>query len=332
MLRLFVTLFKVLVVLALIAAGVTIYYVQRPLPQARPIVDLEVLRGSSMREVARQVSAAGIDVSPMVLTWLARASGHDSRIKAGNYQISEGITPWGLIELLTSGSNAYAELALIEGWNFRRLRAALDGQPDLRHDTLGLPDADILARLNIPEAHPEGLFFPDTYYVVRGTSDLDVLRRAHEQMEKVLQREWEKRSPDLPLSTPYEALVLASVVEKETGVPQDRDRVASVFVNRLRAGMPLQSDPTVIYGMGTAYDGNLRKRDLQTDTPYNSYTRRGLPPTPVAMPGLAALRATLNPARTDFFYFVSRGNGTSEFSRTLDEHNRAVARYIKGRG
>ncbi|MGC3965703.1 MAG: endolytic transglycosylase MltG [Rhodocyclaceae bacterium] len=332
MLRLFSALLKTVIALVVIAAGALAYYATRPLPQTQPVVNVEVLRGSTMREVSRQVASAGIGVEPTILTWLARLSGHANRVKAGNYQIAAGISPWELIELLTAGSTSYAEVAIIEGWNIRRMRAAIDGSPDLRHDSMGLPDAEVLARLDIPEAHPEGLFFPDTYFVSRGSSDFEVLRRAHQQMEKILQREWERRAPNLPLATPYEALILASVVEKETGLPQDRENVASVFINRLRAGMPLQSDPTVIYGMGEAYAGNLRKQDLQTDTPYNSYTRRGLPPTPVAMPGVAALRAVLNPPATPYYYFVSRGNGSSEFSRTLEEHNRAVARYQRGRG
>lgn len=285
-----------------------------------------------MRDVARQIAAQGIDVSPTFLIWTARLSGRAHRMQAGNYRIEQGITPWGLIMLLSSGSTSYAQIAFIEGWNFRQLRAAIDAMPDVRHDTLGLSDAEVLAKLGLSERSPEGLFFPDTYFVTRGISDVEVLRRAHQQLQKVLDREWAQRAPGLPISTPYEGLTLASVVEKETGTPADRDKIASVFVNRLRIGMPLQSDPTVIYGMGADFDGNLRRRDLQTDTAYNSYVRRGLPPTPIAMPGLAAMRAAFNPARTDYLYFVSRGDGSSEFSRSLEEHNRAVMRFQKGRG
>jgi UPF0755 protein len=253
-------------------------------------------------------------------------------MQAGNYRIEQGITPWGLIMLLSSGSTSYAQIAFIDGWNFRQLRAVLDAMPDLKHDTLGLPDAEVMARLGIQDVGPEGQFYPDTYFVARGISDVEVLRRAHQQLQKILEREWSKRAPGLPINSIYEGLTLASVIEKETGVATDRDKIASVFVNRLRIGMPLQSDPTVIYGIGANFDGNLHRRDLQADNPYNSYTRRGLPPTPICMPGLAALRAAFNPAHTDFLYFVSRGDGSSQFSRSLEEHNRAVARYQKGKG
>jgi UPF0755 protein len=332
MLRLFSRLFWWGIVCALLVAGAAVWYAMQPLSQRATVLDVEVARGGSMRDVARQIAEQGIDVSPTFLIWAARLSGRDSRMQAGNYRIEQGITPWGLIMLLSSGSTSYAQVAFIEGWNFRQLRAALDAMPDLNHDTLGLSDAEVLAKLGMQDASPEGLFFPDTYFVSRGISDLEVLRRAHQQLQKVLDREWAQRSPGLPVNTAYEGLTLASVVEKETGTASDRDKIASVFVNRLRIGMPLQSDPTVIYGIGVNFDGNLRRRDLQADNPYNSYTRRGLPPTPIAMPGLAAMRAAFNPARTDFLYFVSRGDGSSQFSRSLEEHNRAVARYQKGKG
>ncbi|MEC5386520.1 endolytic transglycosylase MltG [Uliginosibacterium sp. H3] len=332
MLRLFSRLFWWGIVCAIVVAGLAVWYALQPLSQRATVLDVEVARGGTMRDVARQISQQGIDVSPTFLVWAARLSGRANRMQAGNYRIEQGITPWGLIMLLSSGSTSYAQVAFIEGWNFRQLRAALDAMPDLNHDTLGLSDADVLAKLGMQDASPEGLFFPDTYFVSRGVSDLEVLRRAHEQLQKVLDREWAQRSPGLPVNTAYEGLTLASVIEKETGTAADRDKVASVFVNRLRIGMPLQSDPTVIYGIGVNFDGNLRRRDLQADNPYNSYTRRGLPPTPIAMPGLAAMRAAFNPARTDFLYFVSRGDGSSQFSRSLEEHNRAVARYQKGKG
>ncbi|HEX5125461.1 MAG TPA: endolytic transglycosylase MltG [Rhodocyclaceae bacterium] len=331
MLRLISRLFRLLLLLSLLLVAADVYYVTHPLAQQSPVVDLEISHGSSMRDVSRQVAAHGIDVLPFALTWTARLTGHANRVRAGNYRIERGITPWGLIELFTAGSSAYVEVVFIEGWSFRRLRTALDAMPDLRHDTLGVPDADVLTKLGMNGLQPEGLFFPDTYYFARGTSDIEVLRRAQKQMQKMLQQAWDKRVPNLPFSTPYEGLILASMVEKETGRPQDRDKIASVFINRLRIGMPLQSDPTVIYGMAEDYDGNIRKRDLQTDNPYNTYTRKGLPPTPVAMPGMAALRATFNPAQTNYLYFVSRGDGTSYFSSTLDEHNRAVAKYQKSK-
>ena len=331
MIRSFFQLLRWGVLFVALAAAAAVWYAMQPLSQRATVLDVEVARGGTMRDVARQIAEQGIDVSPTFLVWTARLSGRDSRMQAGNYRIEQGISPWGLILLLSSGSTSYAQVAFIEGWNFRQMRAALDAMPDLRHDTLGLSDAEVAAKLGLQESSAEGLFFPDTYFVTRGISDQEVLRRAHEQQQKVLDREWARRAPGLPVNSVYEGLILASVIEKETGTPADRDKIASVFVNRLRIGMPLQSDPTVIYGMGVNFDGNLTRHDLQTDSIYNSYTRRGLPPTPIAMPGLAALRAAFNPAHTDFLYFVSRGDGSSQFSRSLEEHNRAVMRYQRGR-
>jgi UPF0755 protein len=258
---------------------------------------------------------------------LARVTRQANAIKAGSYEVEAGVTPLALLAKLTRGDVSQAELAIIEGWNFRQLRAALDRHPDLRHDSAGLSDAELLARIGSTASHPEGLFFPDTYLFSRRSSDLDVLRRAHRHMLEVLGWASARRAA---LQDPYQALIMASIVEKETGQAADRPMVASVFVNRC-SGMLLQTDPTVIYGLGEAFDGNLRKRDLLADTPYNTYTRPGLPPTPIAMPGVAALRAALNPPATDYLYFVARGDGSSEFSRTLDEHNRAVAQYIRKR-
>ncbi len=331
MIRSFFRLLRWGVLFVALATVAAVWYAIRPLSQRATVLDVEVAHGGSMRDVARQIAEQGIDVSPTFLIWTARLSGRANRMQAGNYRIEQGISPWGLILLLSSGSTSYAQVAFIEGWNFRQMRAALDAMPDLRHDTLGLSDAEVLARLGMQERSAEGLFFPDTYFVARGISDEEVLRRAHQQLQKVLDREWARRAPGLPVNSVYEGLILASVIEKETGTPADRDKIASVFVNRLRIGMPLQSDPTVIYGMGANFDGNLTRHDLQTDNVYNSYTRRGLPPTPISMPGLAALRAAFNPAHTDFLYFVSRGDGSSQFSRSLEEHNRAVMHYQRGR-
>ena len=215
----------------------------------------------------------------------------------------------------------------IDGWTFKQMRAALDAHEAIKHDTQGMSNEALARKLGIPDALPEGWFFPETYHFSRGATDLSILRRAHKLMQTHLNAQWAKRAGDLPLATPYEALILASIVEKETGKAADRAVVASVFVNRLRINMRLQTDPTVIYGMGEAFDGNLRRRDLQADTPWNTYTRGGLPPTPIAMPGLASLQAALNPAASKMLYFVARGDGSSQFSRTLDEHNNAVNRY-----
>ena len=320
-------------VLALAAclAGALAWFAHRPLALAASPLDFTIEPGSSMRQVARQLVDAGIDVQPVALEVLARVTRRANAIKAGSYEVEAGLTPLTLLAKLTRGDVSQAELAIIEGWSFRQLRAALDRHPDLRHDSAGLSDAELLARIGSTASHPEGLFFPDTYLFSRRSSDLDVLRRAHRHMLQVLDREWAQRAGGLPYKTPYQALTMASIVEKETGQAADRPMVASVFVNRLNSGMLLQTDPTVIYGLGEAFDGNLRKRDLQADTAYNTYTRPGLPPTPIAMPGVAALRAALNPPTTDYLYFVARGDGSSEFSRTLEEHNRAVAQYIRKR-
>ena len=296
----------------------------------RPL-DFTIPSGLGLRAASQQMADAGLGFSPWQFTLLARMLGKSAAIKAGSYEVDAGITPLSLLSKLTRGDVSQGELLFVEGMNFRQLRAALDANPDLRHDTAGLGNSEILARIGAQQRHPEGLFFPDTYLFAKKSSDLDILKRAYRAMQKRLEEEWQKRSPDFPLATPYEALILASIVEKETGRAADRPMIAAVFVNRLRIGMLLQTDPTVIYGMGEKFDGNLRKRDLQTDTPYNTYTRPGLPPTPIAMPGVAALQAAMHPAGTDKLYFVARGDGSSEFSRNLDEHNRAVAKYQKGR-
>jgi UPF0755 protein len=221
-------------------------------------------------------------------------------------------------------------LTLIEGWNIRQVRQAIASHAQLKKDGAALADAELLARIGAVESHPEGLFFPDTYLFSKDSSDLEVLRRAYRMMHKHLAREWEARDPGLPYRSPYEALIMASVIEKETGRASERSAIAGTLVNRLRLGMLLQVDPSVIYGLGAAFDGNLRKRDLVPDGPYNTYTRPGLPPTPIAMPGLASLRAALHPAKTEALYYVSRGDGSSQFSRTLEEHNRAVSKFQRG--
>jgi UPF0755 protein len=258
---------------------------------------------------------------------MARLLGETKNIKAGSYEVSEPVTPYRLLQKIVQGEVTQATVKFVEGWTFRQIRATLDEHPEVAHFTRRLTDEEVLQRLGIEEASPEGLFFPDTYHFARGNSDLRVLRRAYRLMRAHLDAQWTARAPKLPLATPYEALILASIVEKETGREEDRPLVAAVFVNRLRKGMLLQADPTVIYGLGESFDGNLRKRDLLADTPFNTYTRTGLPPTPIAMPGLASLTAALNPPASDALYFVSRGDGSSQFSRTLGEHERAVTKY-----
>lgn len=283
--------------------------------------------GSGLRSAAQQMGQAGALRHPELFVVLARLLGEAGNIKAGNYEIDEPVTPYRLLRKVTQGDVTQVAIKFVEGWTFRQMRKALDEHPAVRHDTRELGDADILRRLTIDAVSPEGLFFPDTYHFASGSSDLRILRRAYRTMQSHLDARWENRAYDLPLVSPYEALILASIVEKETGRPRDRPLIAAVFVNRLRKRMPLQADPTVIYGMGEAFDGNLRKRDLTTDTPYNTYVRAGLPPTPISMPGLASLAAVLNPPDSDVLYFVSRGDGTSHFSRTHGEHDRAVTKY-----
>jgi len=327
--RLLAFFFASLLVICLLASGAVIWYANRPLALAAPVVEFTLPPGTPMKQVAQRIQAAGVGVAPLALEWLARLTGKDRAIKAGSYEVVAGLTPWNLVLKLTTGDVTQGELALIEGWNFRQLRAALAAQPDLEHDSDGLSDAEILIRIGATEAHPEGLFLPNTYLFPRHSSDLHLLQRAYRAMQAQLAQAWAARSPDIPVTSPYEALILASIVEKESGRKEDRPLVASVFANRLRAGMRLQTDPAVIYGLGTEFDGNLKKRDLQADGPYNTYMRAGLPPTPIAMPGPDALRLTLSPPASDYLYFVARGDGSSEFSRNLDEHNRAVARYQK---
>ena len=298
-----------------------------PIELASPTVEFSIRPGSTLRGATRQIIEAGLSMPEWKFVLLARANGASAGVKAGSYQVSDGVTPLQLVRKITRGEYAQAEVLLVEGWNFRQVREALNAHADLRHDSASLSEAQIMARLGAPGVLPEGVFFPDTYVFAKGASDLAVLARARSTMKKRLESAWAGRAPDLPMTDPYEALILASLVEKETGREADRSLIAAVFANRLRRKMKLQTDPSVIYGMGEKFDGNLRKRDLVTDTPFNTYTRLGLPPHPIAMPGLASLEAVMHPAQTDALYFVSRGDGTSEFSRTLVEHNRAVAKY-----
>lgn len=294
------------------------------------VVDFDIRPGLGLKGVANEMARAGIGIEPWKFALLGRLTGHDRNIQAGSYEVGPGITAWQLIEKLTSGDVTQTSLVIVEGKTFRDLRTLIDTHPDLRHDTAGLSGAEILQRLDAAEPHPEGLFFPDTYLFARQSSDLTIYRRAYQAMQRRLNAEWEKRDPSVPYKNIGEALIMASIVEKETGIEADRGKVASVFVNRLKRGMLLQTDPTVIYGLGEKFDGNLRKRDLEADTPWNTYTRGGLPPTPIALPGMASIRAALNPPPTNYLYFVARGDGSSVFSATLEAHNRAVNQYQRG--
>jgi len=307
--------------------GAFAWYATSELATAPLPLQFDLRPGSSLRGAARQMKRAGVLQHSRPFVAMARLLGEAGNIKAGNYEINEPVTPYRLLRKITAGEVTQVAIKFVEGWTFREMRVALDNHPDIAHATRGLTNDEILKRLNVDQASPEGLFFPDTYYFAKGNSDLRVLRRAYRLMQSHLQARWAKRAPDLPLATPYHALILASIVEKETGSEKERGLVAAVFLNRLRKGMLLQADPTVIYGLGEAFDGNLRKRDLVTDTPHNTYTRVGLPPTPIAMPGLASLDASLKAPESDVLYFVSRGDGSSYFSRTLGEHERAVTKY-----
>jgi UPF0755 protein len=318
-------------VLALGVAVVAAYtWLDRPLALAAPTAELSIEPGSNPREIAQAWVDAGVQTSPRLLYEWFRWSGQARRIQAGSYAVETGVTPRRLLDKLVQGEQTLEQLRFIEGWTLRQLRAALAKAPYLKPTTAGLSDAQLMEALGAAGTAAEGRFFPDTYAYARGVSDLTVLRRAHRALEKRLAQAWEDRAPDSPLKSAEQALILASIVEKETGLPADRGLVAGVFVNRLRIGMPLQTDPTVIYGLGEAFDGNLRKRDLQTDGPFNTSLRTGLPPTPICSPGEQAIVAALNPAPGDALYFVARGDGTSQFSATLAEHNRAVAKFQKG--
>lgn len=298
-----------------------------PLELREAPIRFTVPAGANVRGVARVLRERGVDVRPTELWLWYKLRGHDGKLKAGTYELSAPTTIDELLEKLVRGDVLLVSIRFIEGWTFRQMRETIEADPELEHETRGLDDAELMRRIGAEGKQPEGLFFPDTYRFSPGTSDLEIYRRAYRALERNLNEAWERRAPDLPYENPYEALVLASIVEKETGLDEERDKVAAVFVNRLRIGMLLQSDPTTIYGMGERFDGNLRRRDLRTHTEFNTYTRPGLPPTPIALPGRASIEAALNPADIRALYFVSRGDGTSEFSLDLASHNRAVWRY-----
>lgn len=320
-----------LALLAALGTGAAAWWwVQRPLRLPAATVDLSIEPGTLPRAVAVAVRDAGVDVDPRLLYAWFRVSGQGHRIKAGSYELERGITPERLLDKLARGDVSLRAVTLVEGWNWRQVRAALAKAEALKPDTANLADADLMKLLGREGVAPEGRFFPDTYTYGKGTSDVKVLQRAMRAMDKRLAQAWAQKSPQSILKTPDDALILASIVEKETGKAADRTLIATVFNNRLRIGMPLQTDPTVIYGIGERFDGNLRKVDLQTDTPFNTYLRAGLPPTPIAMPGKASLLAAVQPAPGNFLYFVAKGDGSSHFSASLDEHNRAVNKYQRG--
>ncbi|AWI53601.1 endolytic transglycosylase MltG [Aquabacterium olei] len=316
-----------LAVVASALAAAAGWWLNRPLPLSGPALELSIEAGSTPRDIAQAWVAAGVETSPWLLYQWFRLSGQARQMRAGGYELTAGATPRDLLRMMVRGDERLAAVKLIEGWTFRRFRAELAQAEGLQATTAGMTDEAVMAALGLPGVAAEGRFFPDTYAYAKGSVDLAVMRRALHAMQRQLDAAWAQRRADAPLKSPDEALVLASIVEKETGVEADRPMIAGVFANRLRIGMPLQTDPSVIYGLGVQFDGNLRKADLQADTPWNTYTRRGLPPTPIAMPGKAALMAAVQPAPTKALYFVARGDGSSAFSATLAEHNRAVNQY-----
>jgi UPF0755 protein len=299
------------------------------LPQ-KPI-DFKVVKGSGVKQVAVALNAKGVKLSPSWFWLVSRLRGDANLIKAGTYRLTDALTLEQLLNKVVAGEVILTEIRFIEGWTFVQMRKALDQNPELKHDSKGMSEAEILQKIGASERKAEGLFFPSTYPFSPGASDFDVYKQAYALMAKTLNTAWQNRDPSSPLKTPYELLTLASIVEKETGRESDRDKVAAVFVNRLRKGMMLQSDPTTIYGMGESFDGNIRRKDLRADTPYNTYTRGGLTPTPISMPGKSSLIATGNPASINALFFVARGDGTSEFTDNLTDHNRAVAKFQLGR-
>ena len=315
------------IVAAAAAAGGFAWWAQQPVIGEEPAIEFTIAKGSGAGAASQQIAAAGVPIQPALFNVLARVTGKSGQLKAGTYELKPGTTPMRLIDQLVRGEFAQESLTIIEGWTFRQMRQAIAAHNGLKHDTAELSDTALMALINPDFNDPEGLFFPDTYLFAKGSSELAIFRQAHSMLMKRLADAWEKRAPGLPYKSPYEALTMASIVEKETGQKSERDMIAAVFVNRLKLGMMLQTDPTVIYGMGSRFEGNIRKKDLETDTPYNTYMRTGLPPTPISLPGVASLMASLAPAKSGALYFVARGNGTSQFSDNLADHNRAVNQY-----
>lgn len=323
--RNFVTL---ILLCALLLAGGFYYYASTPTDATQQqVLEVDLKAGSSLRSIAQQLEQQGAIRHAVAFSWLVRIMGRAGDVKAGNYLFEPGLSPYDIFVMITDGKTTQASITFIEGWTFAQMRSAMMGNDAIKHITISYTDQQILDNIGATELHPEGLFFPDTYFFSKGMTDQDILRRAYRVMQEKLLRAWEGRAPNLPYKSPYEALIMASIIEKETGRSDERRMIAGVFVNRLRIGMRLQTDPTVIYGMGERFDGNIRKRDLQTDTRYNTYTRGGLPPTPIAMPGLASIEAALHPEATKALYFVGKGDGSHVFSTNLADHNKAVTRY-----
>ena len=309
------------------SAWMFLRWMDAPLLTSQKTIEFTIKAGSGVRSASRQIVNAGVPIHPLLFETLARVTGKANALKAGSYEVVSDETPRTLLSKIVNGKFSLANVTIIEGWTFRQMRNAIDAHPAIRHDTTGISDKELMKKIGARWSFAEGLFFPDTYLFSKGYSDIEVYQQAHRAMINRMDEAWAKRAENLPYQDAYQALIMASIIEKETGQASERDQIAAVFVNRLRVGMLLQTDPTVIYGMGDKYQGKIRKIDLQTDTPFNTYTRAGLPPTPIALVGAASLQAALHPAQSNAYYFVARGNGTSQFSASLEEHNRAVDKY-----
>jgi len=318
-----------------LVGGASVYFwrgFERPLRMNAGRVEVRIGNGASARTIARSVRAAGVELNEVEFIAVARATGATRALRAGRYAIDDGMSMRSLVDMLRRGEVLRERLTVPEGTTFREFRAQIASEPELQHDAAKLSDEQLLHAIGAVQSNPEGLFAPDTYVFDPGSSELELFRRAYRTQAERIERAWNARAPDLPYQNAYQALIMASIVEKETGQAVERRRVAGVFVNRQRRGMPLQTDPSVIYGLGEHFDGRLHRQDLESNTPYNTYVRPGLPPTPIALPGQAAIEAALNPESTAALYFVARGDGTSEFSATLEQHNRAVDRFQRPSG
>jgi len=315
------------IISAILVSSWLVYYAIAPLKLQPGSQEISILPKSGLRSIANQLVAQGVLKEPWRFIFLAKLLHKEQYLQAGSYTLNKNISPYQLLLSLNHGKTTQGSITFIEGRTFEQMRQKLAVNDAVKQSIAGLSEAEILKLLSSKYSVAEGLFFPDTFYFDRNTTDIELLKISYNAMQLKLEKAWQGREPNLPYKNSYQALIMASIIEKETGKASERPMIAGVFVNRLRLGMRLQTDPTVIYGMGLRFDGNIRKKDLSIDTPYNTYTRSGLPPTPIAMPGLAAIEAALHPAETKALYFVGKGDGSHEFSNSLVEHNRAVVKY-----
>lgn len=322
----FLFLFTLLVAAA--ATGLFYGYIHSHVPLPEEGIVFTIPSGATLGRVTKELKDKGVIEKPLYWKLLARMTGKANQIKTGEYQLNGVLSPAEILDILVSGKSLQYSIMIPEGWTFKQTLEILASKAEIRKTLEQASPDEIMQKLGAEGLHPEGRFLPETYFFTRNTSDLEILRRSHVAMKTLLEEEWKAREKDLPLKTPYEALILASIVEKETGVADERPMIAAVFINRLRKGMKLQTDPTVIYGMGERYKGNIRKKDLQRDTPYNTYTRKGLPPTPIALPAASSIHAVLHPADSEALFFVASGGGRHYFSKTYEEHKQAVIKYL----